>query len=161
MKLEKKFEFAGFSWPRYVADLTVGKAALIKKRERRKVVGGYYHAPKPNSQGKGFYLGVQGKQGAGQPFSRWERTDDVCPSKPTGDSEKIRGLVVRLPHGLFLAGWGMGIGMCGEVEEYIYHDISDAVYAADRIAKEVADKYLDTFALLLAEQEQVDELEFL
>ena len=142
--LIQRFAFAGFTWPRYVATLTP-LSGLRKKRELRKVCGGYYHAPTPNSNnGRGFYL-----DDAGQPFTRWQWADDVEGAHIShsgwftddhGDSEKIRGIVVRLPHGRFMAGWSMGEGMASSLDPDVYDDIIDAARAADSIAEDAADR---------------------
>jgi len=138
-----RFIFAGFQWPRYVATLTP-LAQLRRQKETRKVCGGYYHAPVPNTHnGRGFYL-----SDAGQPFTRWEWCDNIegASIKHTGwwtdehcDS-KIRGIVVRLPHGRFLAGWSMGESMASSIELDVYDDIIDAARAADSIAENAAER---------------------
>ena len=138
----QRFAFAGFQWPRYVATLTP-LSSLRKKRELRKVCGGYYHAPLPNSNtGRGFYL-----SDAGQPFTRWEWCDDVDTSirhtgwfcDEYGDGDKIRGIVVLLPHGRYMAGWSMGKGMASTIEHGVFDDIVDAARVADSIAENAAD----------------------
>ena len=139
----QRFAFAGFQWPRYVATLTP-LSGLRKKRELRKVCGGYYHAPKPNSNnGRGFYL-----SDAGQPFTRWQWADDVEGASirhtgwwtdDYGDSEKIRGIVVLLPYGRFMAGWSMGEGMASTIEPGVFDDIDDAARMADEHARVAAD----------------------
>ena len=137
--LIQRFAFAGFTWPRYVATLTP-LSGLRKKRELRKVCGGYYHAPTPNSNnGRGFYL-----DDAGQPFTRWQWADDVEGAHIShsgwftddhGDSEKIRGIVVLLPHGRYMAGWSMGKGMASTLEPDVYDDIDEAAQMADEHAR--------------------------
>lgn len=138
----QRFAFAGFQWPRYVATLTP-LSGLRKKRELRKVCGGYYHAPTPNSNnGRGFYL-----DDAGQPFTRWQWCDEACDSiqhsgwftDDHGDSERIRGIVVLLPHGRYMAGWSMGKGMASTIEPGVFDDIVDAARVADSIAENAAD----------------------
>ena len=138
-----RFTFAGFQWPRYVATLTP-LAKLRKKRDGRRFTGGYYHAPTPNANnGRGFYL-----SDAGQPFTRWEWCDDISGASIdhtgwwTDDycDSKIRGIVVRLPHGRFLAGWSMGEGMASSLDPDVYDDIIDAARAADSIAEAAADR---------------------
>lgn len=141
--LIQRFNFAGFTWPRYVATLTP-LSSLRKKREMRKVCGGYYHAPTPNANnGRGFYL-----DDAGQPFTRWQWADDVEGAHIShsgwftddyGDSEKIRGIVILLPHGRYMAGWSMGEGMASTIEPDVYDDIVDAARVADSIAENAAD----------------------
>lgn len=138
-----RFTFAGFQWPRYVATLTP-LAQLRRQKETRKVCGGYYHAPTPNSNnGRGFYL-----DDAGQPFTRWQWADDVEGAHIShsgwftddhGDSEKIRGIVVRLPHGRFMAGWSMGKGMASTLEPDVYDDIDEAAQMADEHARVAAE----------------------
>ena len=137
-----RFTFAGFKWPRYVATLTP-LTQLRNQREARKHCGCYYHAPVPNSHnGRGFYL-----SDAGQPFTRWEWCDNVDGARigHTGwwadeyRDSKIRGIVVRLPHGRFLAGWSMGKGMASSIDADVYDDIVDAARAADSIAENAAD----------------------
>ena len=140
----QRFAFAGFQWPRYVATLTP-LSGLRKKRELRKVCGGYYHAPKPNANnGRGFYL-----DDAGQPFTRWQWADDVEGAHIShsgwftddyGDSEKIRGIVILLPHGRYMAGWSMGTGMASTIEPGVFDDIVDAARVADSIAENAADR---------------------
>ena len=139
----QRFAFAGFQWPRYVATLTP-LSGLRKKREGRRFTGGYYHAPKPNANnGRGFYL-----SDAGQPFTRWQWADDVEGASirhtgwwtdDYGDSEKIRGIVILLPHGRYMAGWSMGKGMASTIEPGVFDDIVDAARVADSIAENAAD----------------------
>jgi len=139
----QQFAFAGFQWPRYVATLTP-LSGLRKKREMRKVCGGYYHAPLPNANdGRGFYL-----DDAGQPFTRWQWADDVEGAHIShsgwftddyGDSEKIRGIVILLPHGRYMAGWSMGEGMASIIEPGVFDDAVEAAHAADSIAENAAD----------------------
>ena len=136
-----RFTFAGFQWPRYVATLT-RIDGLRAKRETRKFTGGYYHSPKPNApDGTVFYLGD-----AGMPFTRWQWCDDACSSiRHTGwwfddeCDEKIRGIVVLLPHGRFMAGWSMGEGMASTIEPGIFDDIDEAARMADEHARVAAD----------------------
>ncbi len=137
-----RFTFAGFQWPRYVATLTP-LLGLRKQKETRRHCGGYYHAPVPNANnGRGFYL-----SDAGQPFTRWEWCDEIEGVRIdhagwwTDDhrDSKIRGIVVRLPHGRFMAGWSMGEGMASSLEPDVYPDAVAAAYAADSIAEQVAD----------------------
>ena len=139
----QRFNFAGFTWPRYVATLTP-LSGLRKKREGRRFTGGYYHAPTPNSNnGRGFYL-----DDAGQPFTRWQWADDVEGAHIShsgwftddhGDSEKIRGIVILLPHGRFMAGWSMGKGMASTLEPDVYDDIDEAAQMADEHARVAAE----------------------
>ena len=140
--LEPQFTFAGFTWPRYVANMATLQT-LRKKKEQRRYTGGYYHAPKPNASGKGFYLDSDN-----QPFTRWKWCDDVVQHinhtgwfcDGYGDGSKIRGLVVYLPHGRFMAGWSMGEGMASSVDADLYDDEISAAYAADSMAENAAEK---------------------
>ena len=143
------FVFGGFQWPRHLARMACGPDALRKKWAGRKFCGEYYHAPRPENAGtvRGFYLGSDG-----QPFSRWQWCDEVdgvrinhtgwfCDEH--GDGEKIRGIVVALPHGRFLAGWSMGEDMLSTVDADLYDSANDAAYAADRKAERAADNERD------------------
>ena len=139
----QRFAFAGFQWPRYVATLTP-LSGLRKKREGRRFTGGYYHAPKPNANnGRGFYL-----DDAGQPFTRWQWADDVEGAHIShsgwftddyGTGDKIRGIVILLPHGRYMAGWSMGKGMASTIEPGVFDDIDDAARMADEHARVAAD----------------------
>lgn len=139
-KLTPQFNFASFTFPRYIPELTRSK---FDRRTSRSV---YYHSPKPLTgqphPGKGFYL-----NDAGSP-NRWKWADKVTAAHinhigwfcdEDGDGDKIRGIVVLLPHGKFLAGWSMGEGMSSEVDGEIYTDETDAARAADNLAEAAAD----------------------
>ncbi len=140
-----RFASAGFQWPRYVATLTT-LSGLRKKREMRKVCGGYYHAPTPNANnGRGFYL-----DDAGQPFgaNRWKWADDVEGAHIShsgwltddyGTGDKIRGIVILLPHGRYMAGWSMGKGMASTLEPGLFDDIDEAAQMADEHARVAAE----------------------
>jgi hypothetical protein len=145
-KLTPEFNFAGFAWPRYVARLPQGSFKQRIERAKNRCTGEYYHAPKPTQAGKGcgFYL-----ESDGQPFTRWAWADDVVSLHHTGwfcdedESQTMRGIVARLPHGRFLAGWSMGEGMASEVDGYIYNDEEDAARAADSMAENAAERERD------------------
>ena len=132
-----RFTFAGFLWPRYVATLT-RIDGLRAKRETRKFTGGYYHSPKPNApDGTVFYL-----DDAGQPFTRWRWCDDIDSSIRhigwwTDDDsiDNIRGIVILLPHGRYMAGWSMGEHMASAIEPGIFDDIDEAARMADEHAR--------------------------
>lgn len=144
--LEREFNFAGFSWPRYVAELPRGTMAARLEEARNPVCGPYYHAPTPNNRkGIGFYL----TDASGAPFGlRWAWADEcegAC-IRNTGwrcdafGDQTIRGLVFRLPHGRgFLAGWSMGENMASSLDYYIYQEEGDAARAADSMAESAAD----------------------
>lgn len=138
------FEFAGFTWPRFVATLPTGRMAKRLERYKNHVTGPYYHAPKPGADGRGFYLNSDGMPGL-----RWQWCDDVTSSirhtgwltDEFGDSETIRGVVFRLPSGRgFLAGWSMGEGMASSLEYAVYDDESAAAHVADSLAENAAEK---------------------
>ena len=156
--LPVKFTFAGFNFPRYIPELTRSK---YDKRTSRSV---YYHAPAPLTgqlhPGVGFYLDNHGSP------SRWKWADEIKAahinhtgwhSDEYGDSEKIRGLVVYLPHGRMLAGWSMGEGMASAVEGDIYTDETDAARAADSIAENVAEREREYQAEQEEERRQEEE----
>jgi hypothetical protein len=137
--MKTEFIFAGFAFPRHVARMACGKNELRKKWAGRKFCGEYYHAPTPNSNGKGFYLNSDG-----QPFTRWEWCDDVINTRHTGwfcdeHGGTIRGIVIRLTNGKFLAGWSMGESMASTVEADAYDDRESAAYAADSMAENAAE----------------------
>lgn len=130
-----EFTFAGFTFPRYVATLAIGPAALRRQRDTRKVCGGYYHAPRPNdNSGRGFYLGD-----AGQPCKRWEWASDTEWYCDEFGDQTMRGIILRLPHGRFLAGYSMGEGMSSAVSATVYTDEGEARAAADEEARCVAE----------------------
>lgn len=138
--LQTKFTFAGFNFPRYIPEFSKSR---FDRRTFRCV---YYHAPQPltvSHPGQSFYL-----DNAGSP-SRWLWCDDVQGVRidhtgwytdEYGDSEKIRGIVVRLPHGRYLAGWSMGEGMASSVDGVIYDDEREAARAADSAAEYAAEQ---------------------
>jgi hypothetical protein len=146
--LEVEFEFAGFSFPKYVWTLPRGSMAKRLASAKNPSTGGYYHAPTPNKNiGQGFYLDSDGMMGL-----RWQWCDDVCKaidhtgwySDEHSDSEKIRGLVMRLPRSRgFLPGWSMGEGMASEVDSTIYDTEEDAARAADSMAERAAERQRD------------------
>lgn len=133
--------FAGFNYPRYIAALPRG--SMADRLASPAPVSGR------GTMARGFYLGDDS-----QPFTRWEWCDDVDDriqhsgwfADPDGDGDKVRGIVVRLPHGRgFLAGWAMGEGMAGTVYREIYPDAIDAARAADSVAEDVASESCDTY----------------
>ena len=138
-KLEHAFDFAGFSFPKYVW-----------------AKGPYYTAPTPNASGRGFYL-----DDAGAPGLRWEYADEVARLNHQGwftDNEgwgdTIRGIVLRLPKGRgFLAGWTLGAGMASSVGYEVYRDATEAAYAADSIAERAAEDEREYQRALDAEEE--------
>lgn len=147
MKHAESFSFAGFTWPRQVARMACGPAALRRKWAGRRHCGEYQHAPMPNANnGRGFYL-----NDAGQPFKRWTWADDVPGSgiKHNGwfadleQNQTIRGIVARLPHGRFLAGYAMGEHMAAAIEPEIFTDESQAAAMADECARIAAENEIE------------------
>ncbi len=136
-KLPPEFTFAGFTWPRYLAVLPEGTLAeRLAKSKEPTCTGGYYHAPKPDSrEGKGFYLGSNGD---GMPAPRYELTGDTFSFNEDGDS--IEGLILRLPHGRFLAGDSMGEGMSSGVDRIVFADEYEAREAARNSAEATAER---------------------
>lgn len=160
--LTPQFSFAGFSFPRYIANLP---SKPIRKRledfRKPKHTSGYYHAPKPLQgahPGQGFYL----EDAQTMPGMRWKWADEVEDTSihhtgwycdAYGDT-LIRGLVMRLPAGRgFLAGYSMGEGMSSAVEGTVYADEREAALAADRLAEIVAERERDHEAEEQAYQE--------
>lgn len=151
------FDFAGFSWPRYLATLPTGSKAARLERYKKPITGPYYHAPKPESagRGKGFYL-----DSAGAPGLRWTWADEVEGSRirHTGwftdecEDSIMRGVVFRLPKGRgFLAGWSMGEGMASAVEGEVFDDEIDCARAADSLAETLAEREREYQAAQMAE----------
>ena len=141
---DKQFTFAGFTYPRRLWEVTNGPASLKRKWEGRKYTGGYFISPRPDSvDSVGFYLASDG-----QPFTRWQWCDDVADSciEHTGwfcdgyQDSKIRGIVVNLTHGRYLAGWSMGESMASTVDRDVYTCPIDAARAADSMAETAAER---------------------
>jgi hypothetical protein len=135
-KLPVEFHFAGFPFPRYIAELKTGTKK--ERQERYKYTGGYYTAPRPGNDGKGFYL---------DDSLRWKWCDNISRSiSHTGwfcdefQDSKMRGIVVLLSHSRYLAGWSMGEGMASEISYDLYTDEEEAARAADSMAENAAEK---------------------
>lgn len=140
-------QFAGFNYPHtiYTLPSPLGPAGVKKKREMRKVCGPYY-TRKPNAIVKGphpggmFYLDSDF-----QPGRRWKWCDEIISVRHTGwycddyFHQTIRGIVISLSHGKFLAGWSMGEHMISEFGGELYDDERDAAYAADEMARAAAE----------------------
>lgn len=164
-----EFAFAGFTWPRFVADLPKGTMASRLAKAKNRCTGPYYHAPKPaagRDNGKGFYL-----SDAGAPGLRWTWCDEVEGvgrsidhtgwfTDNFGTGEKIRGLVFRLPHERgFLAGWSMGEGMASALEYDVYPDEISAAHAADSLAESAAEDQREFEERERAENDDSEETE--
>ena len=145
-ELKPEFSFAGFSFPKWVWSLPKGSKVKRLTAAKDPVCGPYYHAPKPGGgKGVGFYL-----ESDGSIALRWTWADKVSGARiehtgwysdEHGDSEKIRGLVLRLPKSRgFLAGWSMGEGMASALECDIYGKEREAARAADSLAEYVAER---------------------
>ena len=142
--------YAGFEYPFTFGILPRGplskRLAEFKVDHGHKTCGPYYRdEPHPNSDGLSFYL-----ESDFMPGLRWEWCDEVSDVRSIDHTgwftnefcdDKIRGLVMRLPHERgFLAGWSMGEHMASGVEYTIYDDIVDAAHAADSLAEHMAEK---------------------
>lgn len=153
--LKPEFQFAGFTFPRYIVDLPIGKAAMRKKRELRKVCGGYYHTPKPGgSGGWGFYY--QSRDGSSFNL-RIEETGDSFYCDPDGHQE-MHAIIARLNHGRgFLVGWTMGKGMCASLDSDVFTDEDDARRAAKIRTSDAADRECEYQAEEQARMDAEDE----
>ncbi|QOI69631.1 hypothetical protein JT328_gp15 [Aeromonas phage BUCT551] len=163
-KFKTESTFAGFNYPRYIAALPRGNMADRLARRSPVVCGKTYQpnpAPvgEPGTLARSFYLGD-----GSQPFTRWAWCDDVDDrilhtgwfTTNDGDGDKVRGIVVRLPHGRgFLAGWAMGEGMAATVHRDVYADDVEAARAADCFAEAVAAEECDRYDLEDGEPEYV------
>ena len=142
-KLAPVFTFAGFEFPKYVWTLPRGTMEKRLEHAKHRCTGPYYHAPKHGDNSTMFYLDSDFMPGL-----RWQYADYVADIGHTGwytdehgDGDKIRGIVMRLPHGRgFIAGWTMGQGMISTVDYDIYDDIEDAAHIADSMAEIVAER---------------------
>jgi hypothetical protein len=144
-KLNKEFSFAGFTWPRYVARLSIGQKAIREKH--KSLCGEYYHAPKPDRyDGFSGYLSSDGTRLSGmrvreaseyRSYGRSSSPKFYCDSH---QSEMMYGIVILLPHSRYLAGWTMGEGMSTCVEAKLYDDLEEAAYDAHRLAESAAER---------------------
>ena len=161
------FTFAGFQWPRHVARIQTGTLQQRLQSRKTGCCGEYYHAPKPGTSGRGFYLESDNAAGL-----RYRYADDVVSMDYSGwyaDTNQcnlIRGIVLTLPKSRgFLAGWTMGESMASGVDPEIYADESAAARAADRKAESVADSERENCerfdAMQSAESDADDALETL
>lgn len=140
--LTPEFSFAGFDFPKWLWSLPRGSFAQRLARAKNPVCGPYYHAPKPNTGGKGFYLASDG-----MPSLRWNYCDEVtawinhkgwyCDEF---QDQTIRGIVFYLPRSRgCLAGWTMGERMASEIDYTIHETESDAAQAANELARIAAE----------------------
>lgn len=141
-QLTPAFEFAGLSFPKHVWTLPQGSWAKRLESYKRPVTGDYYHAPRPGSNGKGFYLDSDGMPGL-----RWQWADEVVRLRHKGwycdafQDSVIRGVIFRLPGARgFLAGWSMGEQMSSAVAYDIHDTAEDAARAADELARIAAEE---------------------
>jgi hypothetical protein len=160
--LAPEFTFAGFTFPRYVAQLPSGPLAhRLQTRRARFGCGAPYASPPPLRGGErprsvGFYL-----DDIGAPEIRWAWCDDVpadwWQSDPDGEplrrpvshegwyvnldgdpDDIIRGIVGLLPRGRgFLSGAAYGEGMSAwwRCETFAPDDVIAAIHAADNEAR--------------------------
>jgi len=140
--------FAGFNYPKQafmMNERPIRLRLVAFKRERKIQSSGYYmQNPAPNQNGKLFYLGSDFC-----PNLRWSWCDKVDGSRidhtgwftdEYGDSDKVHGFVMRLPHGRgFIPGWSYGNEMIAEVEYDIYDDEAECAYRADKMAERIAE----------------------
>ena len=147
--LKPEFTFAGFTFPRYIANLETGSLAARLKRRKESCCSGYYSAPRPNTNGAGFYL-RDDMTNADSSFSlRWDWCDDIAKSirhegwfaDKYGD-QTIRGVVFALPHSRgWLAGWSMGVQMASSIEtDCVYTSSLEAAHAANDLAQRAAEE---------------------
>lgn len=130
---QTEFVFAGFTWPRDVADMAIGRAALKRKHGTPRCTGNYYHAPTPNTNAdRGFYFLSDGAIGTN---SRYVLTGATWST----DDTEFSGFILRLPHGRFLAGWTMGGHMASTIDREVFTSEDDAVARANDMAERAAD----------------------
>jgi hypothetical protein len=156
--------FAGFSFPQTIAMLARGPLSKrleeFKRTHGKRVCGPYYRSqPSANPDSAFFYL-----ESDFMPSLRWEWADEVDGSRikhrgwytdDYGLGEKIRGLVMRLPHGRgFLAGWSMGKSMASEIDYTIWDDAIDCARNADRMAERAAENAREQEREFQEEQER-------
>lgn len=159
-------QFAGIMWPRHLAILPTGPMAQRLERRKNPCTGKYFASlviTDALTQGKGFYLGD-----IGQPGPRWAWADEVSDRiAHTGwfadehGADKVRGVVIKLPRGRFLAGWalqsdlldGEESGGVAAVSRQIFTDAEEAARDADDQAADVAECMSETAAMDLGDDE--------
>jgi hypothetical protein len=161
------FTFAGFQFPRHIAQLVrldyCGSVPAHRRapgnRHKFKVSTSYYGSPTPNlgrNDTFGFYLDSDFAPGL-----RWQWCDQACPGiDHTGwftdedQHDTLRGIVYRLPHGRgFLAGWAMqGMGECVTIWREVHKCERDAARMADEHARVAAEQERE-----YREKQQADE----
>jgi hypothetical protein len=147
--LPVEFKFAGFNFPRYIADLPhrfwaarltqSNRLEVLRKRnESRKVCGPYITAPAPNHNvGVGFYMDGNGQPGDGAPLLRmeWDERQGV----DFGGGDPAYPLIARLTHGRgFLAGFTLGPSMASGLGSTVHETPEDAWGDAYECAYQVA-----------------------
>jgi len=154
--------FAGITYPQKIYKLPkpLGHEGIRKKRDMRKYCGPFYmENPRPiqgRHEGGFFFLNSDF-----QPGRYWKYADEVYTGiQHTGwfideqCDEKIRGIVIYLPHGKFLSGCTFGEGMISKYDGDIFTEEDSAAMAADesaRIAAEHEREYRKT-----NEEDEVD-----
>lgn len=144
--------FASFEYPFHIAMLPAKplRQRLEEYKRDKSRSGGYFKTePCPNNQSRFFYLDSDFMPGL-----RWKYCDVISArylgkishrgwfTDEYGDGDKIRGIVMRLPHGKgFLAGWTMGENMISVIEyDEIFDDECRAAHVADSLAKHAAEE---------------------
>lgn len=132
--LPVEFAFAGFTWPRYTANIPNGPESMRKRANLRQCCGPSYRKPTPNNRnGWGFYLGSN---------DLFELREE-CRTESYGFNEfgdAMQGIVYRLPKGRgFLAGYTMGEHMASGLDAHIWDDLDDAIRAANDEAHRMAE----------------------
>lgn len=138
--------YASFKYPKAIYQLPkpCNLQGLKKKRDLRKHCGPYYK-PEPHPvtgphPGGSFYLNSDF-----MPGRSWQWADEIVSlghSGWFGDDDGytvVRGLVISLPHGRFLAGWSLGESMASGYDGTLYTDPEEAARAADEGALIVAE----------------------
>lgn len=163
-----QYTFAGFTFPRRVAQLPKGTIGQRLEKARNPVTGPLYTFGNLDMTGepKGWGGYLTATECAGM---RWAWCDEVegvgrsidhkgwfTDDEGTGDT--IRGIVVRLPRSRgFLAGWSMGEGMATSLDLDIYETERDAAITANSIAENAAEAEREYQEKVRAEEEEEEE----
>ena len=160
-----EFGFAGFQFPKWAWTLPRGSKTKRLDHYKNPFTGPYSTSPKPNDcKGTTFYLCSDFMPGL-----RWEWCDEILISishtgwytTEHGYGDKIRGLVMRLPHHGFLAGWSYGKNMISYVESSMYKSKTEAAHAADFMAESQANEERDYQEKQEREEQEREEQEIM
>lgn len=145
--MKTEFIFGSFNFPRHIVRI------MRENKIGKRVDTVYYTSPIPLTGGPhnehSFYLGDMGSP------SRWKYCDDIAHRTirhkgwycDENQLDTIRGIVVLLPHGRYLAGWTMGEGMISAVCcDTIYDDELRAALDSDTIAEREAEQAREYYA---------------